>query len=102
MKRNLDAQLLNLADQPFEPACDLLFVCSSAALGQLTGDETLSIDRKLALYNLGKKMRHGGVVDFTAEEISLLKDRIGRMFPVQLIGRAFEHLETDLADTPAQ
>ena len=102
MKRNLETPLLNVANEPFEPPVVLGFVCSNAATGMLPGDDGLAIATKIALYSLAKKLVAGGVVDLSAEEIAMLKERIGRMFSIQIIGRAFEHLEADLAETPAQ
>ena len=56
---------------------------------------------KLLRYKLAKKIYSGGVIDVTAEEISLLKQKIGEVFGPALVGPAFEVLE-GLSDEETQ
>lgn len=94
MKRNLDAPILDLEGRPFEDQATLKTVSFLAATASLPSDQNLSVSSKLELYSLAQKLHTGGEVDLTAEEISLLKDRIGKTFAsVIVIGRAFELLE---------
>lgn len=96
MKRNLDTLILNIDGQPFEDSATLKTVCFLAATATLPTDQNAPIANKLALYALAQKLHIGGEVDLTAEEIALLKERIGKAFAsVVVIGRAFELLEKD-------
>ena len=55
---------------------------------QLTGKE------KVERYELAKKIHHSkGLVDLTVEEIALLKELVGRIYPPITVGQAFEILD---------
>ena len=67
-------------------------ICINAALGH-TESERLSGEQKLNLYELAIKIRKGGVIDLTAEEIVTLKDRIGKLYYALVVGQGFDMLE---------
>lgn len=94
MKRNLDALILQLDGNPFEDKATLKTVVFMAVTTPLQADQHDSVDQKIRLYTLAQKVYQGGEVDLSAEDISLIKDRIGKVFNhVVVIGRAFELLE---------
>jgi len=48
---------------------------------------------KIKKYDLAMKIHKNDKVDLTAEEITLLKARVGEVFPVLIVGQVFEILE---------
>ena len=96
MKRNLNEMILTLDGVPFDDNSTLKTICFSAVTSPHRSDENSTVEQKMKLYSLAIKINTGGVVDFTAEEISVLKERIGKLFGhVIVFGRAFELLEKD-------
>lgn len=95
MKRNFDAPILNLEGKPFDGNPTLKTICFMAINAQAMGDERMTGDEKLKLFAVVSKVTSGGIVDLKAEDIAVLKERIGKtMFPV-IVGRAFELLDAD-------
>jgi len=48
---------------------------------------------KVKKYELAKKVYIGGEVDLIAEEITLIKERIGDIFAPVIVGQVFDILE---------
>ena len=98
MKRNLEQEILQLDGKPFDEKEKMLLqgVCFAAVTTPLRTDSELSADFKMKLYRLAQKVVVGGTVDFTAEELTLLKDRINKVYlhPV-IVGRAYDMLDED-------
>ena len=94
MKRNLDTPILQLDGTEFADKATLGTVCFSAVVAVIPDDQNSEIYQKIALYNLAKILAIGGEVDLTAEDIVLLKERVGKVISnVVAIGRVFELLE---------
>ena len=97
MKRNLDLPILQLDGKPFEDKATLKTVAFLAVTATLQSDQSMQVNEKMRLYALAQKVHAGGVVDLEAEDVALLKDRIGKAFShVVVIGRAFELLENEV------
>ncbi len=98
MKRNLEVALRDLDGKLFEDGSVLKTVLFNAVVAPLQADATLSTDKKMALYGLAKRVHAGGVQDFTAEEIALMKERIAVLYNVLVIGQVFELLDSDYSE----
>lgn len=99
MKRNLDAPILNLDGKPFEDLASLKTLAFMAVTTPIKSDEQMPVADKIKLYALAHKTHLGGVVDFSSEELALLKTRIGGLFThVIVVGRAFELLDADYVE----
>ena len=99
-KRNLDEMVKDyrgkvirsvnpLVNPPIEEDFTLGLVCLISCWGTASdgSDNALPLKDKLDLYELGAKCVPGGIVDFTAAEISKLKDRVAKIFiSIQTIG----------------
>ena len=76
---------------------NLGMVCINSLLMTLKDDrgqpENLSGKEKLKMYDLSMKMKDGGMIDLTTEEIVLIKDRVGKAYNVLIVGQAFKILE---------
>jgi hypothetical protein len=70
----------------------LKFITMQALMNNVRGDESLSGHDKFKQYELAQKV-NTGVVELTAEEIALIKERIGLAFHTAIIGPAYQLLE---------
>lgn len=68
-------------------------VCNEVLLGQIPGDESLGGAKKAEMFALAMRIHDEDEPDLKAEEISLLKDRIGRGYSALVTGRAYELLD---------
>lgn len=102
MKRNFSTSLVDLDGKPYEDKATLKTVCLTALVQPLEEDRSQTAEQKLALYTLAKKVNRGGVVEVTAEELTTIKTRVGKMFGVLVVGLVFEMLDTDYVEYPAE
>lgn len=98
MKKDLNTVLLNAYGKPFEPSMTLDAVCFQALNAMLPDDEKLNPDDKLKIYRVGKKIAAGGIVDFSAEELALIKGRVGKMYGAMSVGAIYEILDADYVE----
>lgn len=59
----------------------------------LKGDDALPADKQRSLYVLTMKVAPGGEVDFSAEEVVLLKERLSKAFHFMIVGRCHDLLD---------
>lgn len=72
--------------------------CAIEALMAVFPDEReLSGDDKVKRYKLASLIHKGGLVEITAEELSLLKRLIGKFYSPLIVGQAYAMLEADPA-----
>jgi hypothetical protein len=95
MKRNFDAPLTDFDGKPFEDGSTLKTICMAALVSAADGDQQAKGEDKVKLFQLAQRIHAGGVIDVTSEDIATLKGRIGKLFGVVAVGRAFELLEAD-------
>lgn len=101
MKRNFDAVLLDLDNQPFSDNATLKSICIAGLVTPTPDDNQQPATEKVRLFTLAQKIHAGGVIDVTAEEIADLKARIGKNFHTLVVGRAFQMLDADYVEPPA-
>lgn len=95
MKRNLDQEMLNIDGKPFSDKATLKTVLFQAITAPLEADQRLPAEKKMQLYSLAQRIHLGGVAEFTAEELALLKDRVNQCYPIVVVGAAFTILEQE-------
>ena len=95
MKRNLDAKLLDLDNQPFGDGATLKSVAFMVLSAPLEGDDKISLETKMKQYTLLQAVHKGGTVELSAEDITLLKSRAPRCLSLIAMGRFCEMLEQD-------
>lgn len=103
MKINFDAQLYDLDNRPiFEGKPDeqkevtLKTVSINAMLTPTSPGPNQPSENgrsKLKNYKLAKNINKGGIVELEAEEISSLKEKIGKIYSAIIVGSAYELLE---------
>jgi hypothetical protein len=67
-----------------------------ALLGQVTGDDTVSVDTKVRCYELAVKITATPDCMMTPEELAFIKGRIGQAWTPLIVGRSFEILNGTL------
>jgi hypothetical protein len=98
MKRNFSTPILKIDGTAFDDKPTLATVSFMALTANLPGDDRMTGEQKVKLYKLAHLVVHaGGVKEVTAEDIALLKDRIGKAFGVLVVGAAWDLLEQDVA-----
>lgn len=97
MKINLDVEILDIRGRPIiiqgeEEVLTLKDVCINAILleGQ---DEKIEGKEKVRRYQLALKIKEGGVQNLSVEDLSLLKEKVGRMYTVLVAGQALPLLD---------
>ena len=95
MKRNLDKIMTGLDGEEFADKATLKQLCFTALATPLDDDARMPIDKKMKQYGLLQRVHAGGDIDLTAEEISLIKERAGKMFQLVVFGRLVETLEAE-------
>lgn len=75
-------------------------ICMGAVGAAIDGDNTMTGEKKYALYKLADRISKGGAVEVTSEEIATLKERIAKTYGnIIVIGAAFDALETDFTES---
>lgn len=101
MKLPVNDTLKNIFGEPLlAPAGDdqqptpmtLALVAQNALLGSLKGDENLDGSGKLTLYQLATKTADPNA-DYSVEEVSDIKKRIGRAYGPVVVGPAWAMIE---------
>lgn len=98
MKRDLSARLLTPYGTEFEPPMTLEKACYEAITITLPEDQQSDVSKKLKLHQVACKIAAGGVVDFAAEDVALIKDRVGKVWSAIVVGAAFPILDRDFAE----
>lgn len=103
MQYDLSTQILNLDGKPFEDGATLRTMAFAAVTAALPDDQNKDLQHKLRLYALAQTIYAGGMVDLTAEDVALIKDRAARTFAhVVALGRMCDILEGRNYVSPAQ
>lgn len=97
MKIDVTAPILDLNNAPL-PAGDgqhvtLRAIIEAVLINPLEGDNKLEGPAKLQLWDLALKVHHEDKPDLQAEEIALIKRRIGIGTSTTVVGRAFALLD---------
>jgi putative N-acetylmannosamine-6-phosphate epimerase len=93
MKRDLDEAMRDLDGKPFADNATLKQVIFAAVTSQTQDDAAMPVAEKMMLYGLAQAVNRGGVVELTAEQIAVVKARIGKLYPVLVVGEAYRLLE---------
>jgi hypothetical protein len=102
MKRDLEQVLINVFGKPFEPSLTLGGACFQALNGVFDSDAKLNGDEKMKIYRVGKKVANGGVVDFSTEELAMIKERVGKMYGAMSVGAIFDTMDADYRTATAE
>jgi len=95
MKRDLNQVMTDLNGDEFADKATLKLMCFSALATPMQEDGAIPMDKKMKQYSLVQKVNAGGIIDLTAEEIALIKERASKLFPLIAFGRMVELLEAE-------
>jgi len=91
---DLTKPLTDLEGNAFADGATYKTVLLGALLNVLRGDETLTGEQKFKLYALSMKINDTAAdCKIAAEDVVLLKDRVGRAYPPLVVGRVFALLD---------
>ena len=76
-----------------ETAITLKKACIDALLGMTDKDKAIDGTKKFELYDLAIRLNKGGDISLKAEEVVLLKQRIGAIYLPLIVGRCYDLLE---------
>ena len=97
MEINFDSPITNLKGITLEGEDKenviLKNICVNALMTEIPNNNDTG-EIKLKRFNLAQKIYVGGKIEVTAEEVALLKERIGLCFSTLIVGRAWELLES--------
>lgn len=110
MKRDFNQVLIDLEGKPFkdEKKVDLTLrrVVTDALGSTLPGDDSKTGDEKFKLFKLIVKVNDactkGALADIEAEELTIIKERVGRSWNTLVMGPAYILLEKDPTTTAEQ
>ena len=93
MKVNFSAEITDLRGNPVKDGDENLTlgaVACSAMLAVMSTDQNLPSAEKVRMFRLAQKAADGGEVEVTAEDVVLLKDRIGTLYGALIVGRVYD------------
>lgn len=99
MKVDFDAVLTDTRGQPMlvggesDDQVTLLTIAEQALLGVFPGEQDLPAAEKVRRYKLFGKISAGGAIDVGAEEVTLIKQCIGKGYPTLIVGRAYDLID---------
>lgn len=98
MKIDFSQKILDFKDEPVVDAGKDLTLSSACmtALNIVKKEDTSTGDQKFKKYELSMRIKDGGVVDISTEEIVLIKAIVGEIYVPLLVGRIFDLLEGKL------
>lgn len=91
MKFNLDTPIKNLAGEHIgsgAEAITLKTVCVRSLTTLLDEDKNITVERAEKRYALAMNLQAGGEIDLTAEQITELRNRIAKVFMLEVAGAA--------------
>ena len=97
MKVNLDMEILDIKGNPIviqgeEGFLTLKDVCINAILLE-EQDEKIEGKEKVRRYQLALKINEGGTLNFSVEDLTLLKEKVGKMYTILVAGQALPLLD---------
>lgn len=98
MIRDFSKVLTGLDGQPLKDGdkeIPLSVVCVNALRGVYRGEEDLSGVEKEKRYKLCERIYEQGEVEISIEELALIKNLVGKGYPVDIVGPAYALLESE-------
>jgi len=95
VKVDLDAKILDLRGKPISDSgteMTLSHVICGAMLNTLPTDQDMKVTDKVRMFGLAERAVKGGEQEFSLEDLSFIKERVGRLFGPLVVGRTFSIL----------
>lgn len=95
MKKNFDIVLKNLDGSPLGSPTPVTMgraICE-VLMGNYPEDQELSVEQKISRSKLAHKVHAGGEQDYTVDELTLIKDVVGKRCIILAIGQIFDFIE---------
>jgi hypothetical protein len=98
MRVDLSAVIRGLKGEAIRDGKDDLVlgtVCCGALLTPFPDENGISIDEKVRRFKLSVRICNGGTQDLSSEDVTLLKQLVGKAYPPLTVGRVFEILDPE-------
>lgn len=99
MKKNFEEAMLDHEGKPYTDGLTLKTVALTALTMEAIGDERMTASDKVKIFLLATKLAPGGTIDLSVEELTLLRERIGKTIRPIACGYAFKLLDADPSTT---
>ncbi len=76
-----------------KPNATLSDICIYALTSLVQTDSNMNGQEKFKLYQLAEKIKDKKTVSLTAEEVTQLKDRVGKVFPPSVVGAVWKIID---------
>lgn len=93
MRYNLDLEMKLPDGKQFEPPVTLRGAMFGAMTANLRSDQNLSMDDKLKVHRLAKRLAKDGDVELSTDEVTQIKQRINEGWGCAYLGAAWDLLE---------
>lgn len=93
MKLSLDQVMKDAKGEEFADKATLGTAIYASLQAQLPTDAGTSLEAQMKRYRLLQRVGKGGEIDVTAEEISMIKDRVSKAFPISVVGAVVDIVE---------
>jgi hypothetical protein len=91
---NLTTSLTDIDGNEFQDKSTVKTAILGSLMNPLPGDETMVADKKVALFKLALKVNDTAAdCQLTAEEVAMIKERVGKGYPPLIVGRVFQLLD---------
>ena len=102
MKVDMKQEIINFKGNVIksnDEVYDLKSVCCEALISSLPGDEKMGWKEKQKLGDLSRRVWKGKN-NFKSDEVTMMKERIGKRFPISVVEPACKLLENESLDVP--
>ncbi len=87
-----NGEIIPASPDPDAQPMTLKDVCMTALLTQMQGDAETK-GQAYRLYTLANQVKADGMVNITAFDVALIKERIERIYPPWIVGQAWDQLD---------
>jgi len=90
--KNIDGTIAKEGGKEEDKDMTLGFICANALLANIPNENPSGLD-KFKRWELAKKVIGNETVEVTAEDISMMKELVGKAFGVIVVGQTYQMLE---------
>jgi hypothetical protein len=103
MLKNVDEKLLGLNGKiAIENGKEILIsqIIVDALMDSSIGSQTVTGQQKMERYNLAREVQKGGLIEFKAEDLALLKELVGIKYTPLVVGQFYPWVDSDNVEKP--
>jgi len=90
---NLNTEITDFDGNSFPDKPTIKSAVMGSLINVLRGDETLAAEQKVKMFELAMRIHGAEQIELTAEDVSLIKERVGKAYPPMVVGRVFQAID---------